>query len=168
MVEKQKPIGKKILEEVTSGKRRSKQWFSMRLYEELQNVQDNIPDFDTRCGVSVGNLYFFSYQAKYPNKYPYWDTNPLAYIVKLTVDGFYGYNLHYVNVQFRKVIAKSLKKNSISFAPEDCLRLYLCSGLSSSPLKVPKDSWESVAQLPTENFIDKNNQPVASSIVWSI
>jgi hypothetical protein len=166
---KQKPIGKVILDEVVPGqKRRNKDWFSTRLYEELEKVQDDTPDYDAICGVSPGNLYFYSYDAKYAKKLPYWDTRPLTYIIELTGDGFYGYNLHYVNPEFRKVIAKSLKKNSVAFAPRECFHQYLCAGLTSSPMKVPKDSWESVAVLPTENFVDKFNQPVASSRVWSI
>lgn len=169
MKNKQIPIGKKILNEVTSAKRRSKDWFANRLYDELEKVQDKVPDLDAVCGVVPDNLYFFTYNAKYAKQLKYWDTRPLVYVIQLLNGGFYGYNLHYVNPTFRKVIAKSLKaNNSTGFAPEECFHQYLCTGLLSYPVKVPKDSWESVAFLPTENFIDKDGQPVASSSVWSI
>ena len=169
MKPKQKPIGDVIIKDTITGKRRSREWFSSRLVDELKKVQDDVPDLDAVCGVSPNNLYFFTYSAKYAKELKYWDTRPLVYVLELLGTGFYGYNLHYINPVFRKVVAKSLKKNnSTRFAPEECFHQYLCTGILTNPLKVPKDSWESVAFLPTENFIDKNGQPVASSKVWSI
>ena len=169
MKKKEKPIGDVILKETTSGQRRSKQWFANRLSTELEKFQDRIPDLDSICGVTPNNLYFFTYDAKYAKQLKYWDTRPLVYVLQLLNNGFYGYNLHYLNPTFRKVVAKSLKaNNSRAFAPEECFHQYLCAGLLTVPMKVPKESWESVAFLPTENFIDKNGQPVASSKVWSI
>lgn len=169
MKNKQKPIGDVILKDTISGQRRSREWFATRLYSELNKVQDKVPDLGSVCGVSPNNLYFFNYNAKYAKKLPYWDTRPLVYVLELLGNGFYGYNLHYLNPVFRKVVAKSLKaNNSRAFAPEECFHQYLCAGLLTSPLKVPEDSWESVAFLSTENFIDKNGQPVPSSKVWSI
>ena len=51
---------------------------------------------------------FFSYGAKYPEKYEYWDLQPLAFVLEFYKDGFLGANLHYVNPDYRDGLAKSL------------------------------------------------------------
>jgi len=67
-----------IIEEIVkeAGKRkRSGDWYINALEDKLAPLQD--PDISTSDTgwVEVGDLLFFSYGAKFPDRYPFWDTN---------------------------------------------------------------------------------------------
>ena len=54
-------------------KNRSGDWFISELETALGPLQDNnISSIDTG-GIEIGNMFFFSYGAKYPEKYLFWD-----------------------------------------------------------------------------------------------
>ena len=46
----------------------------------------------------LGNMYMFYYNAKYRNTLPYFDAFPLVVITSLAEGGFYGLNLHYLQL----------------------------------------------------------------------
>ena len=43
-----------------------------------------------------GNICIFRYGAKYKKQLPYWDRNPLCYIISSQGSVFYGLNFHYI------------------------------------------------------------------------
>jgi hypothetical protein len=161
-----------IAEEIKkqAGKKyRSTSWWTNSLMNELQNYQDrDINELDTNF-IIPGNLVFFMYSAAYPQRYEYWDRQPLSYVIEVNPRGgwFLGSNLHYLNPQYRAGVANSyLNKNGIVNAPKKTLHKYLFSGVSSDFFKVPEKEWGEVSLLPTERFVDKRGQPVFKTKVW--
>jgi len=161
-----------IAEEIKrrAGKKyRSTDWWTNSLMNELLNYQNkNINESDTGF-ISPGNLVFFMYSAAYPQRYKYWDRQPLSYIIEVNLkEGwFFGSNLHYLNPQYRSGVAISyLNKNGIVNAPKKTLHKYLFSGVLSDLFKVPESEWGGVSILPTERFVDKRGQPVFKTKVW--
>jgi hypothetical protein len=161
-------IADKIIKE--AGKKfRSTSWYTNALMNELSKYKDDdVSEIDTYF-IIPGDLVFFMYSAKYPQKYQFWDRQPLAYIIDVNPrEGkFLGSNLHYLNPQYRGGIANSyINKAGNVNAPRKTLHNYLFSGVSSDFFKVPKNEWREVSLLPTERFVDKRGQPVFKSKVW--
>jgi hypothetical protein len=153
-----------------AGKRfRSSNWWTNALMNELGSYQRrNISESDTNF-IVPGDLVFFLYSAKYPQKYEWWDQHPLAYIIEINPrEGYFvGANLHYLNPQYRGGVAKSLiNKLGASSAPKKTLHKYLFSGVVTEMFKVPKNDWVGVSLLPTESFVDKRGQKVPKYRVW--
>jgi hypothetical protein len=148
---------------------RSSNWWTNATMNELRNYQrKNINEFDTNF-IVPGDLVFFLYSAKYPQKYLWWDRHPLSFIVDVNPreGSFIGINLHYLNPQYRGGFAKSLlNKTGISNAPKKTIHKYLFSGVMSELFKVPKNDWVGVSLLPTEQFVDKNGLSVPKYRVW--
>jgi hypothetical protein len=144
-------------------------WWTNQLMNELRNYQyKNISELDTNF-IVPGDLVFFLYSAKYPQKYEWWDQHPLSYIIEVNPreGSFIGANLHYLNPQYRGGVAKSLiNKSGISNAPKKTLHKYLFSGVMTEMFKVPKNDWVGISLLPTEKFVDKKGQPVSKYKVW--
>lgn len=144
-------------------------WWTNQLMNELYQYQKkNINQADTFF-IQPGDLIFFSYSAKYPQKYPYWDRYPLTYVIEVQPRQgfFFGSNLHYLNPQYRGGVAKSyLNKSGIVNAPKKTLHKYLFSGVMSDLFKVPEEDWVGVSLLPTEKFVDKNGQSFPKYRVW--
>jgi hypothetical protein len=161
-----------ISEEITkrSGKIfRSGNWWSNELMNSLRNYQrKNINELDTNF-ISPGDLVFFLYSAKYPQKYKFWDQHPLVYIIDISPrEGiFFGSNVHYLNPSYRGSVTKSyLNKYGEVNAPRKTLKNYLFANVVTELFKVPKDDWEGVSLLPTESFVDKKGQKVPKYRVW--
>ena len=160
-------IADKIIKE--AGKKfRSASWYTNALMNELSNQEKDINQIDTDF-IIPGDLVFFMYSAKYPQKYLFWDRQPLTYIINVNPRQgmFLGSNLHYLNPQYRGGIAASyINKAGNVNAPRKTLHNYLFSGVSSNFFKVPESEWREVSLLPTERFVDKRGQPVFKSRVW--
>ena len=74
-------IADKIIKE--AGKKyRSISWYTNALMNELSNQEKDISQIDTDF-IIPGDLVFFMYSAKYPQKYQFWDRQPLAYIINV-------------------------------------------------------------------------------------
>lgn len=144
-------------------------WWANQLMNELYQFQrKNISESDTYF-IVPGDLVFFMYSAKYPQKYEYWDRYPLSYIIEVNPrEGYFlGSNLHYLNPQYRGGVAKSyINKMGAVNAPKKTLHKYLFSGVVSELFKIPKDDWEGVSLLPTEKFVDRNGQSFPKYRVW--
>lgn len=150
-------------------KYRSTNWWTNMLLNELRNYQKrDINQIDTYF-ITPGDLVFFMYNAKYPQKYEYWDMHPLSYVIEVNPreGSFLGSNLHYLNPQYRGGVAESyLNKGGIINAPKKTLHKYLFSNVMTDFFKVPKSEWREVSLLPTERFVDKRGQPVFKTKVW--
>ena len=150
-------------------KYRSIDWWTNSLMNELRNQQKrDINEADTGF-IKPGDLVFFLYSAKYPQRYEYWDKHPLSYVLDISfAEGwFLGANLHYINPQYRGGVAQSfLNKEGVVNAPKKTLHKYLFSGVMTEFFKVPEKEWREVSLLPTEKFVDKRGQPVFKTKVW--
>ena len=134
-------------------------WYVNALIEALSGVQEEERDTIDTGGITLGSLFFFSYSVKHPEKYPFWDVQPLAVALRFDGDGFLGCNLHYVNPDYRDAVATSLlNSGGGSVVPKNSIHKYLFSGIGSL-YKVPDDEdWGSIALLPTERFINQSGR----------
>tara|TARA_B100000287_G_scaffold429422_1_gene482726 strand:+ start:7320 stop:7814 length:495 start_codon:yes stop_codon:yes gene_type:complete len=138
---------------------RSGDWYISELENALSSVQDpDISESDT-SGFSVGSLFFFSYGAKYPEKYEFWDLQPLSCVLRFYKDGFLGCNLHYINPDYRDSVAKGLlNSGGGTVVPKNSLHKYLYEGIGNL-YRVPDDEdWGSISLLPTEKFMDNKGR----------
>ena len=148
---------------------RSGNWYTDALMNELAPLQSkNIHEFDTRF-IVPGDLVFFLYSAKYPDKYPFWDRHPLSFIIDVSprTGHFTGLNVHYLNPQYRGGFVRSLiNKTGISNPPKKTIHKYLFSGVMTELFKVPQGDWVDVSLLPTEQFVNKLGKKVPKYRVW--
>lgn len=148
---------------------RSGDWYTNRLMNELESYNiKNSNQADTYF-IVPGDLIFFLYSAKFPQKYKFWDQHPLVYVMEVRPkDGiFFGSNLHYLNPSYRGGYAESfLDKQGDVFAPRKTLKNYLFGNVITDLYKIPKDDWRGVSLLPTEKFVDKEGKKVPKHIVW--
>jgi hypothetical protein len=161
------PIGD-VVRKNRGNKSRSTDWYTNELMNLLLPEQKKDINEEDTGFISVGNVYFFLYSAKFPQNYKYWDQHPLVYILDIKGNQFFGANFHYITPQVRSGFARSLiNKNSIPTFPKQTLHNYIFSGVVSGFMKVSEKDLDSVVTLPTEKFVDRNGQPVNSSNVWS-
>ena len=139
-----------------SNRNRSGAWYVNALSNALSEVQNIDVSAQDTGGVTVGDLFFFSYSPAYPERYEFWDTQPLAVALTFYRDGFLGCNLHYVNPGYRDSIAVSLlNSGGGASVPKNTLHKYLYSGIGNLQ-KVPREeNWGDISKLPTEQFIDR-------------
>lgn len=149
---------------------KDEKWYTNELINELITYQKrNYNQADTYF-ITPGDLIFFMYSAKYPQKYRFWDRHPLAYVLEVSprTGSFLGANLHYLNPSYRGGYAKSfLNKQGIALAPRKTLKKYLFANVMSDLYKVPKDDWEGVSLLPTESFVDKRGRKIPNTVPWN-
>lgn len=133
-------------------------------------TDDSIPK-----GLQLGSLYLQSYDAKHKATLPVWDQLPLFFLLKFLPDGYLGLNLHYLPINIRVGILGTLtdytnnKKmdnltrlrlswnliNSVSkLEPlKDCIKHYLFSHVTSTPVYITPNNWEFTASLPMEKWV---------------
>lgn len=148
---------------------KSTSWYTNNLMNELESYQKkNFNQFDTNF-IVPGDLVFFLYSAKYPQKYKFWDQHPLVYIMEVSPKKglFFGANVHYLNPSYRAGVTKSfLNKEGEAYAPKKTLKNYLFANVITDLYKVPEEDWGGVSLLPTESFRDKLGQSVSKYKVW--
>ena len=140
-----------------SGRNKSSAWYVNALQNALMEVQSIDVSTQDTIGISIGDLFFFSYSPRFPERYPFWDVQPLAVPLTFYRDGFLGCNLHYVNPGYRDSVAESLlNSGGGASVPKNTIHKYLYSGIGNLQ-KVPRtEDWGEISKLPTEQFIDKN------------
>jgi hypothetical protein len=148
---------------------KSSSWYTNMLMNELENYQKkNFNQFDTNF-IVPGDLIFFLYSAKYPQKYKFWDRSPLVYVMEVDPRRglFFGANVHYLNPSYRAGVTVSLlNKGGEGNAPRKTLKNYLFGNVVTDLYKVPKEDWGGVSLLPTEKFVDKLGKSVPKHKVW--
>ena len=141
-----------------AGKRiKSGAWQVNALSNALSEVQNQDISTSDTSGISIGDLFFFSYSVSFPERYQFWDTQPLAVALTFYRDGFLGCNLHYVNPGYRDAVAESLlNSGGGASVPKNSIHKYLYSGIGNLQ-KVPRnEDWGEISKLPTEQFIQQN------------
>ena len=145
------------IKEATQGELQPDAWYVNQLESALAAVQKRDASAIDTQGVRMGDLVFFGYNPQFAQNYEFWDVQPLAVVMGFYEEGFLGCNLHYINPDYRDVIATGLlNSKGESPVPKNSIHKYLWSNMRTI-FKVPKEEdWAAISLLPTEQFIDKN------------
>ena len=130
----------------------------------------------------LGNMYFYSYNPKWKDKLPWYDTFPLVFPIEKYNNGFLGLNFHYLSPKDRAILMDQLKAytNNKKFDETTKLKLrynmlegfskikrarptvhrYLLSKIRSKFVLVNADEWEVALFLPVERFKKANKKKV--------
>jgi hypothetical protein len=122
----------------------------------------------------LGKMYFYSYDPKWKDKLPWYDTFPLVFPIERYPDGFLGLNFHYLPPKHRAILMDQLKMfaNNKKYDETTKLKLtydmlkgftkikrarptvhrYLTSKVKSKFVLVNADEWEVALFLPVERF----------------
>lgn len=155
--------------------KRSIQW----MINKLKNAS-NVPGL-SRNTPKIGGMYIYVYDAKFKNKLPFWDSNPLVIPVQFSGNGFMGLNFHYLPLEHRKILLNTLtgmsSNNSkkyivMSYGKLKALsstiwkfafKRYLYSHLRTKLIAVERDEWYDAITLPIANFQKATNSKVFST-----
>ncbi len=129
-----------------------------------------------------GFMYMFQYDPKTKDQLPYYDRFPLVFPFRITNEGFYGLNLHYLPLDYRAKMMDSLYlmsnnkqynettklrlsyqilESSSKFSLfKPCVKQYLNSHVKSRLLFVPAEQWDIALFLPTARFVKSNQRKV--------
>ena len=166
---KEQTIEEKILGRKTS-LTMDTEWYANELFQELENYGVQAT---SSSEVPPGKLCFFSYSAKWAERYPYWDRTPLAYILDQKEDRMLGANLHYLSDSLRNIyVRKVLNKDNEIFGamPAKTLHTYIHSNIANVYI-IPEDMQEyiGIAQLPTWDFISGDGINYADvRAIWDV
>ena len=130
----------------------------------------------------LGKMYFYSYNPKWKDKLPWYDTFPLVFPIEKYNNGFLGLNFHYLRPKDRAILMDQLKvfANNKKYDETTRLRLtynmlkgftkikrarptvhrYLSSKVNSKFVLVNADEWEVALFLPVERFKKANKKQV--------
>lgn len=155
IIEKPPTIAEKII-----AKKGQEEWttdeFANSLFQELQGYGATVT---SASEVPPGKLCFFTYGAKYPERYPWYDRRPLAYILEQKGDRMLGANFHYLRPEIRDIfIRRVLNKDDVVYGamPKNTLHTYLHSPNTGPVWIIPEDMEEyiGIAQLQTWKFVN--------------
>ena len=157
------------IKEQALGSRRDGAWYVNALSNALSEGQNIDVSTQDTGGISIGDLFFFSYSPSFPERYEFWDTQPLAVALTFYRDGFLGCNLHYVNPDYRDSVAVSLlNSGGGASVPKNAIHKYLYSGIGNLQ-KVPRsEDWGEISKFPTEQFIQQSGMryPKTRAFNW--
>ena len=152
-------IGSRI--KARAGTGQDPNWYANELFTELQS---------NRGPGGPGSLCFFQYNAKRPDRYPFYDRRPLAYIIEITGTRVLGANLHYLNPALRGQLAASLinkKQVDFSVGYSKLIHSYIPGNMGDMyAIPVDGNEYNDVAELITENFVDKSGIFVSPETAW--
>lgn len=141
-----------------------------------------------RKNLEVGKMYLYKYDPKLQKELPYYDVYPLVIITKITDDGFYGINFHYLQYNYRaqlldnlmllansktldektrllvtyKLLAASARYEN--FKP--CFKKYLFDHIDSKFLFIDSSEWNVAMFLPLEKFESQKSSFISRRTVW--
>lgn len=150
------PIRPNIFEEIkkiSEGQPQSYSWYREQIqqYAQKRNVIESIHSLRDMMVPNVGGMYFFEYSPLYAEKLNIYDTFPLVYVVRLTREGFYGSNLHYLSTRGRMDVLLSLEKGKIRL-PKKTLHSYRFDRLETPLMEINNEDWKTSIFLPVEKF----------------
>jgi hypothetical protein len=165
---------------VTAKAKAAGNWFRSIVNRTKGQFSDETPKTilqrsDSLVSKSVlGKMYFYSYDPKWKNELPWYDTFPLVFPIERYPDGFLGLNFHYLAPKHRAVLMDQLKMfaNNKKYDETTKLKLtydmlkgftkikrarptvhrYLSSKVKSKFVLVNADEWEVALFLPVERF----------------
>jgi len=165
---------------VTAKAKAAGNWFRSIVNRTKGQFSDETPKTilqrsDSLVSKSVlGKMYFYSYDPKWKNDLPWYDTFPLVFPIERYPDGFLGLNFHYLAPKHRAILMDQLKMfaNNKKYDETTKLKLtydmlkgftkikrarptvhrYLTSKVKSKYVLVNADEWEVALFLPVERF----------------
>ena len=128
--------------------------YANELFQELENYGSQVT---SASEVPPGKLCFFTYSAKWPERYPWYDRRPLAYILEQEGDRMLGANFHYLRPEISSSLVRSvLNKDNVIYGsmPEKTLHTYLHSN-AGGVYVIPEvmEEYIGIARLPTWKFV---------------
>ena len=166
--------------QVTARARAAGDWFRSIVNRTKGKFSSETPEkilqrSESMVSTSVlGKMYFYSYDPKWKNDLPWYDTFPLVFPIERYPDGFLGLNFHYLNPKDRAILMDQLKMyaNNKKYDETTKLKLtynmlkgftkikrakptihrYLNSKVNSKFVLVNADEWEVALFLPVERF----------------
>lgn len=179
-----------IIEKETQGKSRSDVWYrnkvrqltiskgynlnpgKLLLDERSDRSQPKKEQDDNKITyrLDTGRIYMFDYDPKYQLKLPVYDKFPMTYILKPTDNGFYGYNLHYLNIKRRIEFLDILRMDQVH-ALKGRIHRYIIEPkyMNGVFLEVDESEWDVAAHLPVENFftnVSGVEVPIPKTLIW--
>ena len=143
--------------------------FSSETPEKILNRQG-----DDEARALIGKMYFFSYNPKWKDKLPWYDTFPLVFPIEKYPDGFLGLNFHYLRPKDRAILMDQLKTYATNKKYDETTKLRISYDLLKGFSKIPRarptvhryllnktrskfvlinaDEWEVALFLPVERF----------------
>ena len=165
---------------VTAKAKAAGDWFRSIVNRTKGKFSDETPKTilqrsDSLVSKSVlGKMYFYSYDPKWKNDLPWYDTFPLVFLIEKYENGFLGLNFHYLAPKHRAILMDQLKAfaNNKKYDETTKLKLtydmlkgftkikrarptvhrYLTSKVKSKFVLVNADEWEVALFLPVERF----------------
>ena len=153
-----KTIGERIKEREEGLE--SADWYANELIAELS-------EYGERRFPKLGEMCFFSYDAAYPEEYPWYDTRPLVYVLEYQEDKLLGANVHYLNPSYRDAVAGSLINKYGTRVAKKTVHSYFFTNMGEIYVLPPTSAeYASVAELITKRFVDKYGTYVDPHMVW--
>ena len=139
-------------------------WYANELRTELTSAGAEMIVSEIR----VGDFIFFEYFAEYPQRYPYYDRRPLAFIMEMKNDKMLGCNVHYLNPDVRDGFAESMLNKSAIQVPtvfSKTIHSYFYTNISNV-FRIPEGEYGDIARLVTEDFVDADGEKYDITAVW--
>jgi len=163
--EKETDISYTIMERANQTSNTDADWYAKELSSELSLAGRELSVNELR----PGDFVFFGYTARYPERYPYYDRRPLAFIMDMKGDKMLGCNVHYLNPDIRDSFAQTMINKTAIEVPgpfKKTLHSYFYSNISGIVYSIPENEYGDIARLVTENFVDPDGMSVDINAVW--
>ena len=162
--DKETDISYTIMERANQTSNTDADWYAKELSSELSLAGREMGVNDLR----PGDFVFFGYNARYSERYPYYDRRPLAFILDMKGDKMLGCNVHYLNPDIRDSFAQTMINKTAIQVPkvfEKTLHSYFYTNISGV-YRIPENEYGDIARLVTEDFVDSDGMPVDLNAVW--
>ena len=110
------------------------------------------PSSDQVGSPAPGRLMLFQYTAKYKDTLPFYDRNPLSYIVGVESQAFYGVNLHYTQPKNRAAVLRFIDEGG-DFTKLSGYNKYLRSYVRGTFLALSLSDMEKAVEMGLEDFV---------------
>ena len=163
--EKETDISYTIMERANQTSNTDADWYAKELSSELSLAGREMGVNELR----PGDFVFFGYNARYAERYPYYDRRPLAFILDMKGDKMLGCNVHYLNPDIRDSFAQTMINKTAIQVPgpfKKTLHSYFYSNISGIVYSIPENEYGDIARLVTENFVDPDGMSVDINAVW--
>tara|TARA_Y100000768_G_scaffold174109_1_gene130360 strand:- start:3447 stop:3860 length:414 start_codon:yes stop_codon:yes gene_type:complete len=101
----------------------------------------------------IGEVMLYQYSAKYAEQLPFYDRNPMTYIVAMEGNAFYGVNLHYTKPSNRSGTLDYIIGNN-DFTKLDGYNKYLRSYVQSMFLHLKGEDLDKALSMRLEKFVN--------------
>ena len=100
----------------------------------------------------VGEVLLYQYTAKYAQQLPFYDRNPMTYIVAMENNSFYGVNLHYTKPMNRSGVLDYILADQ-DYTQLDGFNKYLRSYVKGMFLQLKGDDVDKALGMRLEQFV---------------